>query len=78
MTRLLRISEAVRRTGLSERTLRRLIAGYRLRVVRPEGLRVVLIPEDELGVLIAGRAARSTAPVASETDEDRAAGAPAR
>lgn len=51
MPELLRVAEVAKITGLAERTIRRLIAQNRLRAVRPEGLRVVLIPRNELASL---------------------------
>ena len=52
MSRLLRVTEAASRIGLSERTVRRLIAEHRLSVVRPAGLRAVLIPEESLRMFV--------------------------
>ena len=52
MPRLLRIADAVDYTGLSERHLRRLIAAGRIGAIRPAGIRVVLVPEEELSRLI--------------------------
>jgi len=43
--RLLSVSDVVGLTGLSERSIRGLVASGRLRAVRPAGLRVVRIPE---------------------------------
>jgi excisionase family DNA binding protein len=56
--RLLRVAEVVRRTGLGERTVRRLVANHRLPSIRPPGVRVVLIPEDALGHLLRRRRGR--------------------
>jgi len=50
--RWLSVAEVVARTGLAERTVRKLIAGGRLPVHRPRGLRVVRIPERALEALI--------------------------
>jgi excisionase family DNA binding protein len=46
--RLLTVVEVVRQIGLSERTVRGLIATGRLRAVRPFGLRAVRVPESAL------------------------------
>ena len=48
MPRLLRVADAVDCTGLSERQLRRLIACGRLPAIRPTGIRVVLLAEEDL------------------------------
>ena len=48
MPRLLRVADAVDCSGLSERQVRRLIASGRLAAIRPSGIRVVLVAEDEL------------------------------
>jgi len=44
--RLLRVAEVVARLGLSERTIRKMIADGRLPGVRPLGVRAVRVPED--------------------------------
>lgn len=54
MSCLLRVADAALRTGLSERTIRRLIAEGKLAVVRPAAVRAVLIPESALSSLMAG------------------------
>jgi excisionase family DNA binding protein len=53
--RLLRVRDVVLLTGLSERTVRAMLADGRLTAVRPAGLRVVWIPESEVERLAQGR-----------------------
>jgi len=52
MTRFVRVAQAAARTGLTERCIRRAIAQARLSVVRPPGVRAVLISEDALAQFI--------------------------
>ena len=54
--RVLTVREVVATTGLSERTIRGLIAKGRLPVIRPKGLRVVRIPEIAVQRLMQARA----------------------
>jgi excisionase family DNA binding protein len=61
MSRLIRVAEAVALTGLSERLLRQAIAEGRLAVVRPAGVRAVLIPEHELATFTGAAAAAERA-----------------
>jgi excisionase family DNA binding protein len=53
--RLLRVRDVVQLTGLSERTVRAMLADGRLIAVRPPGLRVVWIPESEVERLAQAR-----------------------
>ncbi len=46
--RFLKVSEVGALTGLSERTIRAMLADGRLRAVRPAGLRVVRVSEAEI------------------------------
>jgi len=41
---VLRVPEIVRRTGLTERTVRAMIADGRLPAIRPAGVRIVVVP----------------------------------
>lgn len=50
--RLLSVKDVVARTGLSERTIRLLIARGVLQVIRPAGLRAVRIDERQLERLL--------------------------
>ncbi len=61
MSELLRVADVAKITGLAERTLRRLIAQKRLQVIRPAGLRVVLVPQETVVSLLASTLA-TTAP----------------
>jgi len=53
------VAEAARRVGVSELTIRRLIATDRLLAVRPEGVRRVLVSEDSLASLLIREAGRT-------------------
>jgi excisionase family DNA binding protein len=50
--RLLSVTEVMARTGLAERTIRRLIAQGQLPIRRPAGLRAVRVPEQAIVKLI--------------------------
>ena len=56
LNRVLTVREVVATTGLSERTIRGLIATGRLPAIRPKGLRVVRIPETAIQRLMQERA----------------------
>ena len=51
----IRVAEAVSRSKLSERRIRRAIARGELTVVRPPGVRAVLVPVDALAPFLEGR-----------------------
>jgi excisionase family DNA binding protein len=54
-SRFLSVAEVVRLTGLSERTVRMMISDGRLPVIRPDGLRVVRVPESAVEKLMQAR-----------------------
>lgn len=57
--RLWSVAEVTARTGLSERTIRAMIADGRLPVIRLVGLRAVRVPEAAVFRLMQGRDARA-------------------
>ena len=52
--RWLSVNEVVRQTGLSERTIRGLIAAGRLPIVRLHGVRAIRVPAGAVVALIGG------------------------
>jgi excisionase family DNA binding protein len=54
--RFITVSEVVERTGLAERTVRAMVADGRLPAIRPQGLRIVRIPERAVEKLMQARA----------------------
>lgn len=52
---VLRVPQIARRTGLTERTIRQMIADGRLPAIRPAGVRIVVVPASAVRELMHGK-----------------------